>query len=188
MDVLFGHDRAGRIAWYAPYQTYMPTKQAQLIELWDKLAIPHDQEKQLCSVVLPIIGFNVDLTSMRVTMPSELPTDLIASIRAFVSSPPSGNRRHSLCELQCLAGWINWVLNTYPLLRPGLSAKYKKMSGKTCTQAPISIISTVIHKLEWIVDHLEHSNGVSLVLSMTWGPSEASLTLFTDASLQGLGF
>lgn len=188
VDDVFGYDRANNVAWYEPYQIMMPAKQAALLSLWDELAIPHDREKQISSVSLPIIGFNVDLSTMRVSMPEESRSDLVIAIRSFVRAPPSGHRRHSLRDFQRLAGWINWALNTYPLLRPGLSALYDKISGKTRAHAPIALNLPLIRELTWIARHLEKSNGISLLLSLTWGPAEASFAMFTDASLKGLGF
>jgi hypothetical protein len=42
-----------------------------------------------------------------------------------------------LHEFQQLAGWINWALNVFPLLKLGLSNIYVKMSGKTESHAMI---------------------------------------------------
>lgn len=105
VDDIFGHDFTGRIAWYAPYQINMLAKQVALLELWDELNIPHNLDKQLSSTILPIIGFEVDLKTMWVTMPAESRSELTSSIQSFISTPPNGHQQHSLRNFQCLPGW-----------------------------------------------------------------------------------
>lgn len=122
VDNAFGYKHRDQVAWSAPYNLLMPAKQTALLELWDKLSVPHDHKKQLSGISLSIIGFEVDLASLRVSMPEESCLNLIAAIQMFISAPPNSQRRHSLCDYQRLAGWINWALKTYPLLRPGLCA------------------------------------------------------------------
>lgn len=142
----------------------------------------------MSGVSLPIIGFNVDLSTLSVTMPAESCSDLVTAIQAPARVPPSGHRCHSLRDFQRLTGWINWALNTYLLLQPGLSANHNKMSGKTRAHTPIALNLAVVRELSWLACHLEKSSGVSLLLSLTWGPAKALLTLLTNASLKGLGF
>ena len=54
--------------YYEPYKKLMPTKQFRLLELWDELGIPHEEEKQLSGPSLPILGYNVDANAMTVQM------------------------------------------------------------------------------------------------------------------------
>lgn len=89
--------------------------------------MPHDKPKQTWGTELLILGFNVNPNAMTITMPTEARLDLVQAIRKFAGI---GNR-WTLKEYQHLAGWINWSLNVYPLLHPGLSALYEKMAGKT---------------------------------------------------------
>jgi hypothetical protein len=60
---------------------------------------------------------------MMITMPSAARDELVLAIRTFANP----RRRQSLRDFQRLAGWVNWALNVYPLLRPGLSSVYEKM-------------------------------------------------------------
>lgn len=81
----------------------MPAKQVALLSLWDKLAIPHNRKKQLFGVSLPIIGFNVILSTLRITMPHKSHLELIIAICLFMHVPPSAHQWHSLCDFQQLA-------------------------------------------------------------------------------------
>lgn len=145
----------------------MPGKQAVLLSLWDKLATLHDCKKQMSGVSLPIIGFNFNLSALSVTMPNKSRSDLVVMIRAFIRVPPSGHCRHTLQDFQCLTGWINWALNTYLLLRPGLAAIYNKILGKTQVHTSIALNLAVVHELSWLTHHLERSDGISLLLLLT---------------------
>lgn len=130
VDNTFSYNHTNNVAWYKPYNTMMPAQQVVLLSLWDKLSIPHNHKKQMLGVLLPIIGFSITISTLRVTVPDRSCLDSITAIQAFVHAPPSGHRCHLLRGLQLLVGWINWALNTYPLLRPGLLAIYSKMSDK----------------------------------------------------------
>lgn len=132
VDDIYPWDFEDNNLWYAPYNKLMPSKQVKLLELWDELGVPHEEKKQVAGSPLTIIGFEVDFNKMTITMPSDAQQDLITAIRSFAHF----GQRRSLREFQSLAGWINWALNAYPLLRPGLSVLYSKISGKkTATQA-----------------------------------------------------
>jgi hypothetical protein len=126
VDDEFSWDFANNLMFYPPYGKYLPTKQVTLLSLWDELGIPHEEKKQLWGSPLIIIGFEVDPNAMTITMSPPQRDELIAVICSFAVP---GHRRQ-LREFQRLAGWINWCLNVYPLLRPGLSALYDKIRGK----------------------------------------------------------
>lgn len=129
MDNAFSYDCTNNIAWYKLYQILMPAKQTALLSLRDKLAIPHNHEKQMLGVLLPIIGFDIDLSSLSVTMPDESCSELVTAIQDFVRVPPSRHRCHSLRDFQCLTGWINCALNMHPLLCLGLSVLILNVHG-----------------------------------------------------------
>ena len=113
--------------WYTPYQKSLPANQTCLLELWDELGVPHDGLKQVYRSTLTIIGLEVDPIAMTITIPLQAHPDLIDTVHMFASP----GWWHSLHDFQRLAGLINWALNTYPLLHPGLSCLYTKMSGKS---------------------------------------------------------
>lgn len=169
---------------YTPYGKAFPTKQVKLLQLWDELGVPHEEAKQVWGSRLTIIGFDVDANDMTITMPVAARSDLVVAIRAFASP----GARHPLRDYQRLAGWMNWALNAYPLLRPGLSALYGKMSGKSQPHQPIWVNMQLRRELVWFADRVDASTGVHLLSSLEWGPDDADRTLFTDACPSGMAF
>lgn len=125
---------------------------------------------------------------MRVSISDDRRNDLISAIEDFIALPDSGRRRHSLREFYRLAGWINWVLNVFPLLRPGLCELYAKMAGKTRIHAQIQVSVGLVRELKWLLKHLRAADGIRMLESVEWSPEEADLTAFTDASGSGLAF
>jgi len=108
---------------YGPYSKYMPTKQSCLLTLFNDLGIPHEEQKQVFGSPLMIISFDVNPNSMTITMSPEACNNLIGTTRGFANTP----HHKSLKDFQCLASWINWALNIFSFLRPGLSGVYEKM-------------------------------------------------------------
>ena len=116
-------------------------KQVRLLQLWDELGFPHDLLKQEHGERLTIIGLDVDTRNMTISMPLQARSDLLTALRDFAHV----GQRRPLQEFQRLAGWLNWSLNAYPLLRLGMSMLYSKMSGN---HAPISLSGLVPLYLE----------------------------------------
>ncbi|KAI5895955.1 uncharacterized protein SCHCODRAFT_02464779, partial [Schizophyllum commune H4-8] len=77
-------------------------------------------------------------------------------------------QRRTLREFQTIAGWVNWALNVYPILRPGLSELYEKTRGKSLPHAPIWVNKTMKMQLCWIADHIATSDGIYMMDSNTW--------------------
>ena len=46
MDDMFSHDDNTVLVLYCPYNMLLPSKQVQLLQLWDDIGLPHDREKQ----------------------------------------------------------------------------------------------------------------------------------------------
>ncbi|KAF8953265.1 hypothetical protein BDZ97DRAFT_1873249 [Flammula alnicola] len=184
VDDVFSYELAINVLWYEPYQRFMPAKQTRLLQLWDELGIPHKDEKQQSGRALKIIGFEVDANAMSVTMPNQSRLDLIFAIREFAVM----GHRAKLSDYQALAGWINWALNVYPLLRPSLSALYDKMAGKKQSFSEIYINKAVCMELLWAANHLETCGGVYFMNAIEWPPSDAEYVLLSDACLFGMGF
>jgi hypothetical protein len=119
IDDVFSYDRTDLTVYYAPYDSYLPHKQACLLSLWDELGIPHEAKKQVFGSTLRIIGFEVDSDLMTVSMDLQDREKLHAAIMTFCNhGTPT---RRSLHEFQQLAGWINWSLNIAP--RPGRASQ-----------------------------------------------------------------
>ncbi|KAJ8519646.1 hypothetical protein ONZ45_g3460 [Pleurotus djamor] len=91
-------------------------------------------------------------------------------------------------ELSRIAGWINWALNVYPLLRPALCHVYAKMSGEYHPLKKLYINNDIRREFQWLIRHLEASDGVRILKSTDWRPESADITLFTDASLSAMSF
>jgi hypothetical protein len=178
-----------RVAFYAPYDSWMPADQVTLLQLWDELGIPHKQKKQLSGLILEIIGFLVDPNAMTATLSQERKNDLITAVRSFLSTPASNPRRRTLRDFQQLAGWSNWAFNVFPLLRPGLCNLYDKMAGKSSAFGLIYINKAVESDLLWMVERMEKSSGIRFFGAQDWNPfTESTLVIFCDACLEGMGF
>jgi hypothetical protein len=170
--------------WYMPYNKFLPTKQAKLLSLWDELGVPHEESKQLFGSKLTIIGLDVDPNDMTISIPADKLSDLISSIRDFARP----GTRHSLQDFQRLAGWMNWALNVFPLLRPGLCTLFDKIRGKSRPFQLIWVSVTLTRELLWFADRATSLPPVHVMLSNAWDTTAANLVLYTDACLQGLAF
>jgi hypothetical protein len=187
IDDNFFFEREGNVLWYEPYKCYYPAKQTKVLMLWDEIGLPHEKGKQEYGLKLRIIGFEVDPNAMTVTMARCDRLTLLENVRAFVKIAPGGTRR-SLRDFQQIAGYINWALNVYPLLKPGLSNLYAKISGKSQPFAKIRINQGLINDFQWFASHVERSDGVHIFRDPGWDPETADLIAFSDACLTGLGF
>jgi hypothetical protein len=183
VDDDFSWDFEDNLVWYAPYERFYPGKQTRLLEFWDELGVPHEKKKQEWGAPLTIIGFSIDPNAMTITMPLEARLELISAIKGFARH----GQRWPLREYQRLAGWINWSLNAYPLLRPGLSMLYFKMAGKSNPHEPVWVNRALCGELLWVARHLEDSDGIHMLESVEWSAEEADVTWFTDACPSGLG-
>ncbi|KIY47218.1 hypothetical protein FISHEDRAFT_74876 [Fistulina hepatica ATCC 64428] len=184
VDDTFSWDFADNLAWYEPYEAWYPKKQVMLLHLWDFLGVPHEKKKQEWGPAIVVIGLLVDAVDMSVMMPDQSRRELIATLRAFAIP----GQRCPLVEFQRLGGWINWALNVYPLLRPGLNTLYAKTKDKTQPFQAVWVSKALCSELWWIANHLEMSTGVHMLESRRWGPSDADVVVFTDACLTGMSF
>ena len=80
------------------------------------------------------------------------------------------------------------ALNVYPLLRPGLAMTYEKMQDKSQSLRTIWVNSTMTKELWWLAAHIERSDSIFLLNSLTWAPHQADLLLYSDTCPAGLGF
>jgi hypothetical protein len=165
----------------------LPTAIIKLLLLWDELGIPHEEWKQIFSSPLAVIGFDVDPNLMKITLKEESKCNLVWEMRAFARF----KSRRSLREFEHIAGLLNWVLNVCLLLHPGLLALYAKTKGKTNSKGLIWLNCNVITELLWATFHLECSNGVYLLKTVSWNfdplPNNV-LQVFCDASGSGMGY
>lgn len=189
VDDVFSHDFADPMVLYPRNHVLMPRNQKQLLTCFDDLNVPHDVPKQTHGVTQPIIGMEVDASALSITMPSAAKEALVSAIDAFCTSRSQSKRlTHPLRKCQALAGHINWALNVYPRLRPGLASLYEKMGGPYVPHRTVHINADITWDLLWLVQHIRDSSGVSLLQSLAWHVEEANLVIFTDACLSGFAF
>ena len=143
VDNSFSFEDKRELELYQPYKKLLPSNLIKLLRLWDAIGLPHEEKKQIFGLELPIIGFNVDPNLMRVRMSDESRLLLIKTILDFAQ----WGSRHALHDFQRLAGHLNWALNVYPLLRPGLSALYAKTAGKLESHMQLWVNSDVVCEL-----------------------------------------
>ncbi|RDB19551.1 hypothetical protein Hypma_013363 [Hypsizygus marmoreus] len=79
----FGPNNSNNFTYYEPYNTLMPSNQVTLLQLWDKLGIPHKQKKQICGSLLKIIGIDVDPRTMTMTLPPNRLSMLLRELMKF---------------------------------------------------------------------------------------------------------
>jgi hypothetical protein len=162
-------------------------KQARLLCLWDEIGLPHEKNKQEYGQVLRIISYLIDPNEMRISMDDEDRRKLLNHVSDFVATVRGGTRR-SLRKFQQLAGWINWSLNVFPLLKPSLSNVYEKISGKSESHAKIYVSKGVLDDLTWFTDHVERSDGVHVFEATNWSFDDADLVAYADASSFGMSY
>jgi hypothetical protein len=189
-DDSFGVELARNLTFYEPYNRSLPTSQATLLTLWDHLGIPHKEKKQVHGSTLTIIGIHVDANKLTLTLPAESKSDLVTQLNNFARTPEGSGVRFALKDFQRLAGWFNWALNVYPLLKPALSNIYAKMAhskpDKPLTKLYVN--NAIRSDLLWAVDHLSRLPGTRVLQSLDWDPDTADVVAYCDASLSGLGF
>jgi hypothetical protein len=80
VDDNFSWDFKGNLLFYWLYNKSLPAKQTCLLQLWDELGISHKERKQEWGQILMVIGFEVDLNAMTITMPKSAHNDLVSAI------------------------------------------------------------------------------------------------------------
>ena len=189
-DDSFGIELARNVTYYKPYCRFMPTNQTKLLNLWNKLGIPHKEKKQVFGEKLTIIGIDVDANDLTLTLPNQSKLDLLSQLIEFARTPEGSGVKYSLRDFQRLAGWFNWALNVYPLLKPALCNVYAKM-GHSKPDKPLTklyVNNSIRSDLMWAVNHITRLPGTRVIQSLDWDPESADLTAFCDASLNGLGY
>ena len=189
VDNSSGCAMSGSSEFYEPYGKYLLAPQTHLLLLWDELGIPHKPHKQISRCPLPVISIEVDCSKMTFTLPHLAKLHLIEELRFWTSKPPKTSfGSFKLKHWERLAGWFNWALNVYPLLRPALNNVYSKMGGKQNKEQRVYINNAIWDDLSWALTHLENSDGIHLFKSISWTPSLADYTIYCDACPEGLGF
>jgi hypothetical protein len=85
VDDAFSWEFADQAIFYKPYRKFLPSKQAQLLSLFDELGIPHEECKQVFGSPLQIIGFDVDPNAMMIMMPLAAKDELVLAVHTFAN-------------------------------------------------------------------------------------------------------
>jgi hypothetical protein len=160
------------------------------IKLWDDLGIPYKEKKQISGKILAIIGIEVDANLLTLTLPSENKSELVAALKDFARTPEGNGVKYALKDFQRIAGWFNWALNVYLLLKPALSNIYAKMTHSKPDRplTKLYVNNAIRSDLLWAIDHLTRLSGSRVLQSVDWNPDTADITAYCDALLTGLGF
>ena len=67
-DDFFSFLAAGNLAYYPPHNCYMPSGQVMILQLWDEISLPHENNKKISGPVILCIRFEVDPNLMTATM------------------------------------------------------------------------------------------------------------------------
>ena len=169
---------------YGPYGKSYPRDQTTLLLLWDELGIPHKERKQVFGSPLPIIGISVDPNAMSFALPEDAKERLAKEMVRW-SSKVVKERMKAWWQI---AGWINWALNAYPLLRPTLNNFYQKLKGRKDSPKQLYVNESIRKDFIWGLEILRRSKGVLLHRSLAWDVDDASFTIYCDACPKGMGF
>jgi len=71
MDNACSYDTNPVLTYYAPYDSFYPSKQVTLLQLYNEVGLPHVKSKQLFGHALEIIGLYVDPSVMTISMSVE---------------------------------------------------------------------------------------------------------------------
>ena len=189
MDDLFGIDDEGNLTWYVKYNREMPMNQVKLLMLWDELGIPHESCKQLFRERLTIIGIEVNVNSLTLTLPRHSLDDHLDKLHKFMAWLKTKHRTSwTLHHWQKVAGWLNWSFNVFPHIWPALNTFYPKIARKDQAMMKIWVNNNIRRDLEWAIGHLQTSLRIRLLSSMTWGPEDTDEMVFCNACMMGLTF
>jgi hypothetical protein len=183
VDDSFGVEESGQMKYYAPYDRWFPTQQTCLLELWDEVGFPHKLRKQIFGSELEVLGIDVDANLLTFSLSKESKDRLSKELLAWSDK----GVRKRVKEWQQIAGWMNWVFNVFPLLRPSLNGVYDKLRGKS-QDARVWANTTIREDLLWAKAKLDESSGVRLFKSTMWEVDEATCVAETDACPLGFAF
>jgi hypothetical protein len=108
---------------------------------------------------------------MKVQMSDTSRVKLIDDVWEFAQR---GTRR-ALRDFQKIAGYLNWTLNVYPLLRPGLTAVYTKTAGKVQQRAPIWLNKDVEREYVASPTHAEEVEFLAISLFVSSGRDQLDM-------------
>ena len=87
-DDVFLFSTTSNLTLYAPYHHWMPTEQANVLLLWDKIGLPHKNSKKISGPIIPCNGFDVNPNKMMVTRFLPKVSSLLRPVNYL--APPAG--------------------------------------------------------------------------------------------------
>lgn len=191
-DDFFAPELQESFIWYDKFQKFIPLAQKQLLDLWTELGILFKDKKQISGNILMIIGIEVDINEMTLTLLQEACLALISEIEDFIGFSSNNQMhpgaQHSLRRWKWLARWINWGFNVFPLVRPCLNSFYPKISGIEAPNQSIWLNNSVKNNLLWALSHIWDASGVHLLTATDWSTSDSDLLIYCDACLDRMAF
>ncbi len=121
---------------------------------------------------------------MTYSLPEEAHQRLVDELNEWLKS----KGRHTVRRWQQFAGWFNWALNIFPLLRPALNNVYPKLKNKTQRNQTVWVNNAVRDDIRWALEKVASSDGQLHLRPVSWSTEMASFTIFCDACPSGLGF
>lgn len=158
VDDNFGWEFEGKTKYYKPYKKDMPAKQVRLLELWDELGIPHDEEKQLSGPSLRILGYDVDANKMTVKVPDEKKDKVVQLLRSHAKE----GKPYTVNELQTAAGHVNSAISLYPRLRRGLRVLFDEMAVQKPGTTKLTVTKEVARSFTELANYLEDAPPVRI--------------------------
>ncbi|GAA5909683.1 hypothetical protein JCM5296_006730 [Sporobolomyces johnsonii] len=197
MDDAYNPDFSGQteVVVHSGEAREVPAGQAATIRVWDELGVDWKWKKAEHGRRLTITGLVVDLDERTITLPPDAVERFATSVSNFLDR--SKGRQRPLRAWRQITGWANWALTVRPWSRPLLSPLFQKLGRAHSAYAEVFVNQEVRFALETFVAELRTGEPLSMVdpALTDWRPSDADLTIFTDACLEttakdgsGLGF
>ena len=198
IDDNFSWEYRDKMRYYKPYAKMLPEKQTKLLMLWDILGIPHDAKKQEYGHEIKIIGYEIDVKRMQVTIPKESMNEILSKIETLCSTAtdetdigiqdPCYRPIVTVQDIRRITGKVNWAIEVNPLLKPGVDGLHRLLAGKIDPTEPCNIDKDTRQELLWLANHLRNAKGVSLKTTMPWTADKANQTVYAYTSRRGIGF
>ncbi|CAA7267380.1 unnamed protein product [Cyclocybe aegerita] len=169
---------------YEPYGRTFPHDQAILLSPWDELSVPHKKRKQVFSSLLMIIDIQVDPNLMTFTPPDAAREKLVRELEYWCGE----KRKERLKRWYELGGWMNWALNTYPLLCPMLNNFYPNLVGRKDSTSSVWVNNSICKDFHWGRRLLDNSSRVFLLKSLLWDFDNTTSLVYCDVCPKGMGF
>jgi hypothetical protein len=158
------------------------------LHICDFVGLRIDPAKTDHGPIVTITGVVVDAKRAQFSQPAQKRRELLDFIQSWLDTP---NRTHSLRDWHQLTGYLNWSASIYPFIAPALAPLYAtiaRLSSKTCSGwCGHTVDDQSREALGWIAHYIEVSPPTRLLDFYAWRPGQEDMTIYTDASLTGLG-